>query len=406
MLKRLRWKFIALAVGSVAIVLVILVLGINLSFRHVTVRGMDHMLTLIAQNNGQVPQAPPPTGGVGFEYSQETPFDTRFFVLWEGSDAEITRTQLDYIASVTGKDAEGFLRQAEKSDKTFGYVDRYRFYRCTDYENTLFVFLDCSRQRHGMQTLLLVSLLVAFLAMCATFLLAFLLSPRAIRSTVRSVEKQKQFITDASHEMKTPLTVIRTYADLLCLEDGENEWASGIVKESRRLSGLVSDLVLLSRWDEESPLAEKQRFDLSQALWDTVAPYQNLARARGLTLNTAISEDLFCVGDEGSLQTALSTLLDNAVKYSTEGGTITLEAAHKGRSIVVDLSNPCDLPQDLELDRLFDRFYRADPSRTRDSGGSGVGLSIARAIVEAHGGTIRAVSPAEGMICFRVSLPG
>ena len=269
----------------------------------------------------------------------------------------------------------------------------------------MFFFLDSSRQLQTFRNLLLISSLITFAALCLTFLLVWLLSGRVIQPTVRSMESQKRFITDASHEIKTPLTVINSYADVMCMDDEANEWAQGIRKESHRLSQLVSDLVLLSRWDEETPFREKQRFDLSRAIWDTVTPYKNLAEAKGRQVSLQIADGLFLEGDESAIQTALSTLLENAVQYSLQGSEIVVSAEKAKRSSCIEISNACELSPNLELDRLFDRFYRADPSRSRDSGGTGVGLSIARAIIEAHGGRIIVGREPESRIFFRISLP-
>ena len=237
------------------------------------------------------------------------------------------------------------------------------------------------------------------------FALVWLLSGTAIRPTWQAIERQKRFITDASHELKTPLTVIRSYAEVLCMEDGENEWAQGIRRESKQMTRLVSDLVLLSRWDEESPITEKQPFDLSRSLWDTLTPYQHLAEADGKRLDADVAENLTLTGDEGAIQTAVATLLENAVKYSLPESAITFSARREKRHVALRLANRCDLPDGLDPNRLFDRFYRADPSRSRDSGGNGVGLSIAKAIIEAHGGRIKAERGEEGTIRFSVSLP-
>ena len=318
------------------------------------------------------------------------------FWSWD-SDAE--------IAVVTGKDAEALCRRAQASGDDAGFIAQYRFRRFEGENGGFFVFLDCDRQLRAAQSLRRVSLLVTLAALCCTFALVWLLSGAAIRPTWQAIERQKRFVTDASHELKTPLTVIRSCADLLCMEDGENEWARGIQRESGRMSRLVSDFVLLSRWDEEPPITEKQSFDLSRSLWDTLAPCQHLAEAEGRRIDADVAENLTLTGDEGALQTAVATLLENAVKYSLPESAISFSARREKRHAALRLANRCDLPEGLDPNRLFDRFYRADPSRSRDSGGNGVGLSIAKAIIEAHGGRIKAERGKEQTIRFSISLP-
>ena len=335
----------------------------------------------------------------------ETLFETRFFVVWQNADAENHQKQMDFIAAVTGEDAESFYEKANASGRVSGMIGQYRFRRASGENGDFFVFLDCARQLRSMQTLLRVSALVTLAALLGTFDLVWLLSGKVIAPTAQGIERQKRFITDASHEIKTPLTVIRSYADVMCMEDESNEWASGIQKESERLTHLVSNLVLLSRWDEEAPLTERRSFDLSRALWDTLTPYQNLANAKNRQLEAELPEGLTLSGDESAIQTAFATLLENAVQYSTPESVIRFSARRENRHIVARLANRCTLPEGFDPNRMFDRFCRAGASRSRDTGGSGIGLSLAKAIIEAHGGEITARLTAPQAIAFDIRLP-
>lgn len=395
---------------AVFIVLAVLVAGINLLNRHVVVSGVDRLLSIIAENEGRMPsysasERERPPKAWGFQMTPETPFETRFFVVWEDSGSSEGEKQLDHIASVTGEDAETFFARANASGKDAGFVDQYRFLRAAGENGTFFVFLDCTRQLRSVRNLLSVSLLLTLAALCCTFVLVWLLSGWAIKPTLQGIERQKRFITDASHELKTPLTVIRSYADVMCMEDEGSEWAQGIQRESARMTRLVSDLVLLSRWDEESPITEKREFDLSRALWDTLTPYRSLAETKGKRFDADVAEGLTLSGDEGAIQTAVATLLENAVQYSLPESAITFSARREKRHVALRIANRCALPDGVEPDRLFDRFYRTDPSRSREGGGNGVGLSIARAIFEAHGGRVRASMEPPDTICFSVTLP-
>ena len=413
MLKRLRLKFIGTAMSAIFIVFALLVGGINLVFRAVTVRSLDGTLTMLAENKGAMPRSvvPPekpdrqPGGPWGPPVTPETPFETRFFTVRRASEGEELVTELGFIAAVSGGEAEEYFLRADAARRDRGFVEQYRFLHVREEGGDFIVFLDCTRQLYSLRSVLLVSLGAAFLALLLTFGLVVAFSARSLAPVARSMESQKRFITDASHELKTPLTVISSHADILCMEGETNEWARGIRREAGRMAGLVSDLVTLSRWDEESPLREQYDFDLSSAVWDTLAPFQKLAEAGGKTLTAEIGEGLRYTGDEGALQTAFSTLLENAVKYSLPGSGITVRLEKVRRSLRLETVNPCAPAALRDLNRLFDRFYRADPSRSRESGGYGVGLSIAKAIVEAHGGRIAADSPAEGTIRFRITLP-
>ena len=328
----------------------------------------------------------------------------RFTVRRDAGSGDLV-TELGFIAAVSADEAEAYFRRADGETRDKGFIGQYRFLRVRGEGGEFIVFLDGTRQLYSMRSVLLVSLWAAFLALLLTFGLVVVFSRRSLAPVARSMESQKRFITDASHELKTPLAVISSHADILCMEDDTNEWAQGIRKEAARMASLVSDLVLLSRWDEDSPLREKYDFDLSSAVWDTLAPFRRLAEAKGKTLKAEIEDALRFTGDEGALQTAFSTLLENAVKYSPPGSKITVRLTKTRRGARLETLNRCAPEAVRDLNRLFDRFYRADPSRSRDSGGYGVGLSIAKAIVEAHGGKIAAESPAEGMILFRITLP-
>lgn len=409
MLKKLRWKVTLVITGIIFIVLGLLVIGINIANRNVSARGSDNLLKMIAENEGRMPeytdmeQRHPDMWS--YEFTEETPYDTRFFVIWVDEEMQMTDTQMDAIVSVTDEDAEEYLEKAILNGRTFGYVGSYRFYKCTDYEQGFFVFLDCSRQLYNSRNLLRVSLLVFGAAMCLTFLLAFLLAPKAIAPLVKNVERQKQFITNAGHEIKTPLTVITACADVLEMEMPGNEWVDGIKGETKRMKELVSDLVMLSRWEEAHPILERQEFSLSRAVKETAAPFESLCRARSRILSMEMPEGISFYGDEPAIRKLLSIFLDNAVKYSREGSDIRLRFENRHRSIGFFIENECVPGEAVDLSRLFERFYRGEQSRAREMGGSGIGLSIARAIAEAHGGRIQVSSPQKESICFHIILP-
>ena len=228
----------------------------------------------------------------------------------------------------------------------------------------------------------------------------FFLSRRAIRPAVESLKKQKQFITDAGHEIKTPLSIIAANADVLELSAGGSEWLDSIRHQVKRLDGLAADLLTLSKLEEEDRRAAYRTFSLSEAAAETAEPFAIPAAAKGKTLECRIQPGIVYCGDEAAIRRLISILLDNAVKYAAEGGTILLTLAAAGKNVRLEVTNPCDqLPQG-DLDRLFDRFYRPEASRSRETGGTGIGLSIARAVVQAHGGKITADRPQEGVIRF------
>ena len=219
---------------------------------------------------------------------------------------------------------------------------------------------------------------------------------------MKNIERQKRFITDAGHELKTPLTSIATSADIAAMEYEGDEWIANIQKQTARLTRLVSDLVTLSRLDEEMIIYDKMVFSLSDAAWEIAEPFASLAKAGGKTYIQNIEDRLEMEADRNSIQQLLSILLDNALKYSDEGGKIRLDIYRSHNRICMKVFNTCELQGITDLERLFDRFYRPDESRSTNTGGTGIGLSMAQAIVEAHGGKITVNSTDGKTIIFTV----
>ena len=403
MINRLRRQFIVIAMISVTLVVLLMALSINVFNFLSTDQTLGDTLRMIYENQGMIPQFPggrpgqPPRG----QFTPETPYSTRYFVLYYSGDGTLDMADMRHIAAVTEEDTGRFLAAALGRGEGMGYREQYKYYVIRAGEDRyMAVFLDCQRELHSMRTFAVISLLVAAACVALVYLLIWFFSKKAIEPTVRSVEKQKQFITDASHELKTPLTVIATSLKVLEMEVGEQKWIGKAQAQTEKLSELVNDLVTLARLDEEKPPARFARFDISGVVTETAESFQDFAAARGHALEVDAAPGLSCCGDEYAIRQLVSVLLDNAVKYADEGSVIhlALEKSKKGPVLIV--SNPCAGLDTAELDRLFDRFYRPDRSRSKQTGGFGVGLSIVRGIVEAHKGTIRAECPAEGVIQF------
>lgn len=252
------------------------------------------------------------------------------------------------------------------------------------------IFLDCRRVLGVFQTFLAVSIAVSLAGMAAVFLLVFLLSGKVVRPFAESYEKQKRFITDAGHEIKTPLTIIDADAAVLEMECGENEWLSDIQKQTGRLKELTNDLIFLSKMEEEAGERLWIEFPVSEAAEETAQSFELLAKVQNKHLSCQIEPGLSYCGEEGNIRRLFSVLLDNGVKYSEEGGEITFSLQKKGKKLVLSVQNRAVNLDGEKTAHLFERFYRGDPSRNSDTGGHGIGLSIAKAIVEGHKGRITA----------------
>ena len=405
MIRDLRKKFILVAMLSTMLVLTAIMGVVNFSNYREMLDRADEMTALLEQNDGKFPEEPswheqddtetPPAKPENDEkdksrFSVETPFETRYFTVTVDENGEVTDCDLDRIAAVDEETAEEYTQTAQQKNKTTGFQGIYR-YRVTETEDgAKYVFLDCRREISNLRTVLVTTISVSLLGLAAVFVLVVIFSRMVFRPVEESIQKQKRFITDASHELKTPLTIIDANTEVMEMESGESQWTKSTRKQIQRLSGLVQQLVTLSRLDEEKGLEEKCEFNLSEAVSECVQPYESLAQTREKNLTLNIEENLTYTGDERSIRQLAGILMDNAVKYSSENGNITLTLKKKGKKIFLEVYNDADdLPQG-KLDVLFERFYRLDSSRNSGTGGSGIGLSVAKAIVQAHKGKITA----------------
>ena len=414
MIRDLRKKFILVAMLSTLVVLTAIMGVVNISNYKEVLDRADEMTTLLEKNDGKFPGEPkntaddqkkndsdkpddnetppekPQDDNDKNHYSVETPFETRYFTVTMDENGEVTDCDLDQIAAVDEETAEEYARNVSEKNGTTGFEGIYR-YRVTDTEDgTKYVFLDCRREISNFRTVLITTVSVSLLGLAAVFVLVVIFSRMVFRPVEESIQKQKRFITDASHELKTPLTIIDANTEVMEMESGESQWTKSTRKQIQRLTGLVQQLVTLSRLDEEKGLQDIAEFNLSEAVSESVQPYEALAQTKEKKLTLDIESDLMYTGDEKSIRQLSGILMDNAVKYSSGKGNITLTLKKKGKKILLEVYNDAEELPKGKLDVLFERFYRLDSSRNSGTGGSGIGLSVAKAIVQAHKGKITA----------------
>ena len=289
--------------------------------------------------------------------------------------------------------------------KTSGFVGDYLFTVTERRVGRIALFLDCETKLNRIRRLGMISALACVGCILLAWLLVERFSSRAIRPLVENAIQQKQFIIDAGHELKTPLTVISANMDVLALETGKNEWIQSTQKQVANMRGLVNELIYLSRLDEEDARLEKKELDFSGLVRETAEPFVGMAEFSGKSMRLDVEDGLRLTGDEAALKRLVSILCDNAVKYAPEGDGIIVSLRRGGKNIALSTENGLTKPMDDEtLRHLFDRFYRADASRSKESGGYGIGLSVARAIVEKHGGSIRVTQENQERLLFLCSL--
>ena len=267
----------------------------------------------------------------------------------------------------------------------------------------LAIFLDCYQQLRAVRMLAVWSGVSYAVCIALVYVLVVLLSRRAIDPVVQASERQKQFITDAGHELKTPITVIGTSLKVLEMEVGKQKWIDKARVQTEKLRELVQALITLCKYDEQTTLLHPQPFNVDEAVRDTVESFAELAQAKDCSLDISSLPELIFCGDEAAVRQLVSILLDNAVKYAVPDTVIHVSLEPLRRGVQLAVENDYVQPIDVPLDRLFDRFYRPDASRTAATGGFGIGLSIAKSIAEAHHGTICA-STKENRITFTAEL--
>ena len=426
MVNKLRKKFVITAMLSLLVILVIMIAVINLVNLHQITRDADNLLTMLADNDGQFPgmldnnQGPKkgpgnpnfrnPADPFAFNAlndmrSMEMPFQSRYFYVKFDTSGTITEVDTQHVAAITEDTATTYATSVYASSREKGFMHSYRYRKADRTEGgKIIIFSDMSAAIINAYKLLGQSLLIGAFTLLAMFILVFLFSGQAVAPVVESLEKQKRFITDAGHELKTPLAVISANVDVLELESGKSEWTSSIKNQIKRMNSLVKNMLTLSRMDEERMHVVFSDFDMSATVKETAVSFEALAESKDKKYHMDIEEGIHITGDKNSINQLTSLLLDNAMKYSSENGSINVFLS-KDKNIVLEVSNTCDCIPDGNLDRLFDRFYRADSSRARETGGYGIGLSVARAIAMSHGGNIEALRDGDHIIRFVVTLP-
>ena len=432
MVRRLRRKFVLTAMTALLIIVVLMISCILLIYFHQQDSRADSTLQMLLDNDGTFPDMKDPSQpdnsggripgqgprGADFDAARaiEMPFETRYFTVRLDADGNILSTDVDHIAAISSEDAESYAASAFSSGKTKGYLDGYKFAdNVQDNGVTLIVFLDCNSSFSNLTQLFRISILIAGITLVLMLVLVEALSGNAVAPVVESLDKQKQFISDAGHELKTPLSVISANVDVLELTGEKNEWTKSIRNQVGRMTALVTNMLTLSRMDEAKWKDLFSRVNFSKIAQSTADTFRVVAKSREKEYTISIQEDLHVFGEQRALEQLCTLLLDNAKKYSSEHGSIVISLTEDHKKARLEVSNTCDEIPSGNLDRLFDRFYRADSSRTRipansgsttaTAGGFGIGLSAAREICESHGGEIRAVHDAEHIIRFIVLLP-
>lgn len=394
MIQKIRIRFIALAMAALFFLLAAIVTGMNIINFNTISEDADAKLELLSGNRGDFPE-------VNFHkkmwmphnMTPETPYESRYFSVLFSPEGEVIQADTRHIKAIDQETAVQYAIQARETNRVRGFLDRYRFLSAPEESAVRILFLDCSRDFSAFRSFFISSICMALIGYVLFFFVILFFSNRFLRPVTESYEKQRQFITDAGHEIKTPLAIIQADVDVLEMEVGKNEWLDAIQSQVKRLSDLTSDLVYLSRMEETQEHLQMIEFPFSDVVSETAHSFLAIAQTKGKQVQCTVEPMLSLSGDEKSIRQLVNILMDNALKYSPEDGIISLSAKKQGKYLHLTVFNTtADPVEQKNLPHIFERFYRMDASRSSQTGGYGIGLSVAKAIVCAHNGKISAAT--------------
>ena len=392
MIQKIKVRFIAVAMAALFVLLAVIVTGMNMINYNSIVRDADVKLEMLSQNKGRFPEfAPGKRWPIPSGMTPETPYELRYFSVLLTEDGELVHSDTSRIKAIDSTTAVSYAVKALREKESHGFIENYRFVLSAEDTALRITFLDCSREVFSFRSFLFSSVRMALGGYIAFFFVILFFSNRITKPVTESYEKQKRFITDAGHEIKTPLAIIKADVDVLEMEYGENEWLDGIQAQVKRLSSLTNDLVYLSRMEEMETNLQMIEFPFSDVVSETAQAFHAVAQARGKILQCDVEPMLSLTGNAKAIRQLVNILMDNAMKYSPDGGYVSLSVRHQSRCISLSVFNTTIDPVEKQnLNHIFERFYRMDSSRSSQTGGYGIGLSVAKAIVAAHNGKISA----------------
>ncbi len=395
MIKRTRRKFILSTMAVMALLLLLLLGAVNLVMYFSGEHQATGLMEQLARSDGALRRdeignpLPPQDSPSSFEpFRGAAPRNISDFSVKLGFDGTVLAVLPDAPYGLTSDEIHSLVSAALSSGASEGSLGQFRFLSAARTYGSILVFHDTQFERSVQLRLLLITGAIFLLSLAAVFPLSCGLARWAVRPVQEAFRKQRQFIADASHELRTPVTVIRANAELLESEIGENRWLSPIISESRRMQQQISDLLLLAKYDIAGQNFERQPLDLAKLVEGALLSFECLAYERGITLRSELPGALPLVGDGARLRQLCAILLDNAIKYTPSGGEISVSLLSRGHGALLTVRNTGAGIPEAEREKIFERFYRTDRSRARETGGFGLGLAIAQQIVLSHGGKI------------------
>lgn len=386
MLRTLKVRFILLSIISMTVTLVVAFTAVNITLRARITSRTDNIIDFLYENGGSFPVITDEKSKDLFH--TETPYQTRYYVVLIRG-AEFSGSNYSHISLDKLKNIDTQITAILAQGKERGYIDTSR-YGCFDYDGgKMLIVIDCNTDFSTINTLLTITLVTISSCIVIVLILLIVLSKRVIRPFEENREKQRRFITDAGHELKTPIAIIMSNTEVMEITQGENKWLTNIKTQTARMNNLVKGLIELSKMDEQVlSEKEKQRIDLSEIVANSVESFTVPAQAKGITILSEVEQNVNVMGDLEDIIRLVGILLDNAVKYTDDRKQIRVRLTRKSKRASLVISNTCKGLDKEIVPKFFDRFYRSDSSRSSKTGGYGIGLSMAQMIVQNHKGKI------------------
>lgn len=401
MFKSLRKKFIATAVGSVAVVIAILAIALNfINFNKLEER-ID--TTLLDASRSQALIKIFAEDGDDLVITKNSSSATEyngFSIAKVDNNGRIIKAYRDDSLIEDQDTLQSKVIEALEKGKTSGFIGSYRFLKVETNVGNLILFLNCQRELDSYESFVKNSVLISIGVILSVLVLIILISKKVIAPIQETYLKQKQFITGASHELKTPLAIISSNADVLEMMSGDSKWTTNIHNQVDRLTSLVNSLVVFSRMEEKDTV-ERTSFNLTETLKSRIEDFDELANFQKKYIVTDIDENLNYYGEKDSIIQLMDILLENAIKYAPEDSDILVKLNKNRKYATLKVSNKANVEKG-DLSKVFDRFYRLDESRNSAIKGYGIGLSMAQLIAEKHKETIQAYAPEDGVFKIEV----
>lgn len=395
MIRRLRWKMVSITSVLLTLVLALILGLITYATWHGLQRDSAERMEAVQQKIEKLNRRP----------GQLEAIDTEgCIVIWLERDGSMVAIGPEHYLT-SRQDMMNLIQSATKQGRSSGVLEDWQFRYLRVGNGQQYVFADIRLESHMMRRLVTVCVLILLLGTVVFFFISLWIARWAIHPVERAWEQQRQFVADASHELKTPLTVILTNAELLkdpsYDASGKERFADSILTMSRQMRGLVEDLLDQARVDNGAAM-DRKLLDWSKVVLEAVLPFEPVYFEAGKTLETEIQPEIHVLGSEDHLRRVVEILLDNGCKYSSPGGTVLLRLVRERKGCLLSVTSPGEALTEQQLEDIFKRFYRGDAARKMDHS-YGLGLSIAQGIIRQHKGEIWAQSE-EGWNTFFVRL--